>query len=69
MRLNTGLTGSLLAGLAAGVIYFIIAFATGASAASSSIGGIAVALIASVIGLVVRVFFNRRALAQPGQSD
>ena len=62
MRMKSGTTSNLIAGLSAGLIYFIIAFATGASAVSSIIGGIGVALVAMLIGFAFRVFFKRRAL-------
>jgi hypothetical protein len=43
LRINASIAGVVIPGLVAGVIYFAIAFATGASAAASIIGGIVVA--------------------------
>jgi hypothetical protein len=50
----------VIPGLAAGVIYFVIAFATGASAVAAIIGGIVVAAIAATIGLIFRAVYKRR---------
>lgn len=61
MRLNTSMTSVVIPGLIAGVIYLVIAFATGASAAASIIGGVVVAVIAIAIGFVFRAIFKRRA--------
>ena len=60
LRFNASIAGVVIPGLAAGVIYFVIAFATGASAATSIIGGIVVAAIAFTIGLTFRAVFKRR---------
>jgi hypothetical protein len=49
-------------GLLAGVIYFVIALATGASALASIVGGILVAVVAVTIGLLIRAAYERRAL-------
>jgi uncharacterized membrane protein (DUF485 family) len=43
------------------VIYFVIAFATGASAVASIIGGFVVAAIAVAIGSIFRAVYKRRA--------
>ncbi len=48
-------------GIVAGVIYFVIAFATGAPAVASIIGGIVVAAIAVTIGFIFRAVYKRRA--------
>jgi hypothetical protein len=65
MRINTMMTGAVIPGLIAGVIYFVIAFVTGASAAAAIIGGVVVAAIAIVIGLTFRAVFKRRAAPRP----
>jgi hypothetical protein len=54
-------TTAVIPGLAAGVIYFVIALATGASAVASIIGGIVVAAIAVAIGFIFRAVYKRRA--------
>ena len=54
--------GVAIPGLIAGVIYFVIALATGASAVVSIIGGIVVATIAVTVGLIIRAMYERRAL-------
>jgi hypothetical protein len=51
-----------VSGLLAGVIYFVIALATGASALASIVGGILVAVVAVTIGLLIRAAYERRAL-------
>jgi hypothetical protein len=61
MKFNTAMTGIGIPGLAAGVIYFAIALATGASAAAAITGGIVVAAIALAIGFTFREVFKRRA--------
>ena len=61
MRLNTSMTGVVIPGLIAGVIYVVIAAATGASAAAAIIGGLVVAVIAIGIGFIFRSIFKRRA--------
>ncbi len=61
MKINTSMTGVVIPGLAAGVIYFVIAFATGALAVASIIGAIVVAAIAVAIGFVFRAVYKRRA--------
>jgi xanthine/uracil permease len=58
---SMSMTGAGVPALAAGVIYFVIAFATGASPAASLIGGIVIAAIALAIGLTVRAVFRHRA--------
>jgi hypothetical protein len=61
MKINASMTTVVIPGLVAGVIYLVIAFATGASAIASIIGGIAVAAIAVAIGCVFRAVYKRRA--------
>jgi hypothetical protein len=61
LRFNASIAGVVIPGLAAGVIYFVIAFATEASAVTSTIGGFVVAAIAVTIGLTFRALFKRRA--------
>ena len=61
MKINDSMTTVVIPGLAAGVIYFVIAFATGASAIASIIGGIVVAAIAVTIGFIFRAVYKRRA--------
>ncbi|MDX6393659.1 MAG: hypothetical protein QOJ73_4722 [Streptosporangiaceae bacterium] len=61
MKLNASMTTVAIPGLIAGVIYIIIAIATGASAAASIIGGIVVAAIAIAIGFIFRAVYKRRA--------
>ena len=46
MKINASMTTVVIPSLVAGVIYFIIAFATGASAGASIVGGIGVAAVA-----------------------
>jgi len=60
MKINASMTTVVIPGLAAGVIYFVIAFATGASAVASIIGGIVVAAIAVAIGFIFRAVYKRR---------
>ena len=62
MKINATTT-AVIPGLAAGVIYFVIALATGASAVASIIGGIVVAAIAVAIGVIFRAVYKRRAAA------
>ena len=59
MKINA-MTTAVIPGLAAGVIYFVIALATGASAVASIIGGIVVAAIAVAIGFIFRAVYKRR---------
>ena len=61
MKITASLTTVVIPGLAAGVIYFVIAFVTGASAVASIIGGIVVVAIAVAIGFVFRAVHKRRA--------
>jgi hypothetical protein len=60
MKINTTTT-VVIPGLAAGVIYFVVALATGASAVASIIGGIVVVAIAVAIGFIFRAVYKRRA--------
>lgn len=64
MRLSPTTTSVVLPGLLAAVIYLVIAFATGASAAPAIIGAAAVAAIATAIGLIFHAFFRRRAASR-----
>jgi hypothetical protein len=61
VKINASMTSVVIPGLAAGVIYFVIALATGASAVASIIGGIVVAAIAVAIGVIFRAAYKRRA--------
>jgi len=61
MRINASKIAVVIPGLAAGVIYFVIAFATGASAVASIMGGIVVAAIAVAIGFIFRAVYKRKA--------
>jgi ABC-type spermidine/putrescine transport system permease subunit II len=61
MKINASMTSVGIPGLVAGVIYLVIAFATGASALDSIIGGIVVAAIAVAIGFIFRAVYKRRA--------
>ena len=61
MRINASKIAVVIPGLAAGVIYFVIAFATGAPAVASIIGGIVVAAIAVTIGFIFRAVYKRKA--------
>ncbi len=61
MRINTSMTSAVIPGLVAGVIYFVIALATGSSALASIIGGIVVAAVAVAIGFIFREVYKRRA--------
>ena len=61
MRINTTFAGVVLPALIAGVIYFVIAFTTGASGAAAIIDGFMVAIVAIVIGFLFRAVYIRRA--------
>jgi uncharacterized membrane protein (DUF485 family) len=61
MKINASTTSVVIPGLVAGVIYFVIAFATGAPAVAAIIGGIVVAAIAFAIGFIFRAVYKRRA--------
>ncbi len=63
MRINSAYANAVIPGLIAGVIYFIIAIATGASAVHSIVGGIVIAGVAIAIGLIFRAAFKRRRRA------
>lgn len=60
MKISSSMTSVVIPSLAAGVIYFVIAFATGASAVAALIGGVAVAAVAAIIGVAFRAVFARR---------
>jgi hypothetical protein len=61
LKINASMAGVVIPGLIAGMIYFVIAFATGASSVASITGGIVVAAIAVTIGLIFRAAYGRRA--------
>jgi uncharacterized membrane protein (DUF485 family) len=61
MKINASMTSVVVPCLVAGVIYFVIAFATGASAVAAITGGIVVAAIAVAIGVIFRAVYKRRA--------
>ena len=63
MKVSASITSIVIPGLIAGVIYFVIALATGASAVALIIGGIVVAAIAVAIGFIFRSVYKRRAAA------
>jgi hypothetical protein len=54
------LSGPVVPGLAAGVIYLVIALATGASLTASVVGGVIVAAIAIAIGFAFHAVLLRR---------
>lgn len=60
VQINTTLSGAVIPGLLAVVIYVVIAFVTGASAVAAIVGGLVVAAIAITIGLIFRTVFKRR---------
>ena len=62
LRINASMAGVVVPGLVAGVIYFAIAFASGATTGASVIGGIVVAAAAVIIGSLFRVAYKRRAM-------
>jgi len=61
MKINASMTGVVIPGLVAGVIYVVIAVATGASAVASIIGGMVVAAVAVAVGFIFRAVYKRRA--------
>jgi hypothetical protein len=64
MRLNSARSGIVLPGVAAGVIYFVIALATAAPLAPSVIGGVVVATVAVLIGMLIRAAYTRRGASR-----
>jgi hypothetical protein len=62
VKVGSSMGGVVIPGLMAGVIYIVIALATGASAVASITGGIVVAPVAVTIGLIIRTVNQRRAL-------
>ena len=62
LKVAGSMGGVVIPGLVAGVIYLLIALATGASAVASIIGGVVVAVIAVTVGLIIRGVYERRAL-------
>lgn len=66
LKISASMAGVVTPGLFAGVIYFVIALTTGASAVASIIGGIVVAAIAVTITFIFRTVYERRA-SLPGE--
>jgi hypothetical protein len=66
MKINLSATSVVIPGLIAGVIYFVIALATGASAAAAIPGGTLVAAIAVAIGLTFRAVYKHKAAGHHG---
>jgi|HubBroStandDraft_3_1064219.scaffolds.fasta_scaffold1532459_2 hypothetical protein len=64
MRARHALSGPVVPGVIAGLIYLLIALATGASAIGSIVGGVAVAVITILVAFVIRAFLIRRAAAR-----
>jgi phosphate/sulfate permease len=65
LKVASSMVHGVMQGLVAGMIYFVIAFTTGAPALTSMAGGIVVAAVAMVIGQLVRVIYERRVLRGP----
>jgi hypothetical protein len=63
------MTSSLVPGLGAGAVYLIIAFATDVSFIASIVGGIVIAVFATVIGLMVRVVVAQRFASVRGRPN
>jgi hypothetical protein len=61
MKINASTANAVVPGLIAGVIYFVIAVATGTSVVAAIPGGIFVAAIAVAIGLTFRAVYLYRA--------
>jgi uncharacterized membrane protein len=57
---NRTVSGVILPGAAAGVIYLVIALATGTTVTASLVGGLIIAAIAITIGFAFRAVFLRR---------
>jgi phosphate/sulfate permease len=62
-KIAGSMSGVMIPSLLAGVIYLIIAVATGAPTVASITGGIVVAALAVAIGLIVRTVYERRTAA------
>jgi len=62
LKVATLMGGAVVSGLVAGVIYLVIALATGASIFGSTTGGIVVAAVAITLGLIIRAVYEHRAL-------
>jgi hypothetical protein len=62
LKVASSMSGAVIPGLVAGIIYLVIALATGAPPIASIVGGILVAVIAVTIGLVIRALYARRVL-------
>lgn len=62
LKVASSMGGVVIPGLVAGVIYFVIALATGASTVASITGGIAVAAVAVTIALIIGAVYEHRAL-------
>ena len=61
LKVASSMGNVAMPGLVAGVIYFVITLATGASALGSIVGGVVVAAVAVTIGLLIRTAYERRA--------
>lgn len=62
LKVAGSMGGVVTPGLVAGVIYLVIALATGASTVASIIGGIVVTALAVTIGLIIRGVYERRTV-------
>jgi hypothetical protein len=62
LKIAGSMNGVMAPSLLAGVIYLVIALATGAPTVASIIGGTLVAAIAIAIGLIVRTVYERRTV-------
>ena len=62
LRVASSMSGAVAPGLVAGLIYLVIALATGAPTVASITGGIVVAAVAVTIGLIIRAVYERRAV-------
>src|SRR5665213_3088541 len=60
LKVSATMAGVVIPGLVAGLIYVVVAFATGAPVVTSTVGGIVVAAIAVAIGLIIRAVYERR---------
>lgn len=59
MKMNLSVTGNLIAGAIATVIYIVISLATGASAVSAIVGGLLLGVFTVVVSfLITRVIAN-----------
>jgi hypothetical protein len=60
LKIAGSMSGVMAPSLLAGVIYLVIALATGAPTVASIVGGTLVAAVAVSIGLIVRKVYERR---------